>query len=147
MREGDVAGVQDVFAACEPTWPTRSPLWWWAHPTVVMEADGRIVGYASFSISLPPTPELASARRAEIGWGHGMAVHPDYHGQGIGRQLAAYRSDVMRALGLRFFIGHAQPGNQAMAAIFRAQGLEATVTIPNGLPDGAPVTLYMGDLP
>lgn len=145
MRPDDLHGVNTVFAACYPSKPVPHALWWWSHPTVVIPDEARIVGYATFSISLPPTVELAGLVANEVGWGHGMAVHPDSHGQGVGTRLHAYRNEVMRALGLRFFIGHAHPHHSAMQAIFAADGLKATVDVIGT--DGLPVTLYMGAIP
>ncbi len=45
--------------------------------TWVAETDGRVVGY----ITSDPSEET------KIGWIPNLAVHPDYHGRGIGRAL------------------------------------------------------------
>ena len=138
MRPGNEADLSWVQ-------PPRPALWWWAHPTLVAETDdGRLVGYASFTISLPPTTALAAVQPREIGWGQGMAVHPDFQGQGIGKQLNAARVAVMRQLGLTFFIGHARPGHGAMIRLFTQHGWEAMVTCEQE--DGTALTYYMGAL-
>ena len=145
MRSGDDAAATALWILANPTREPPSSLWWWAHPTLVAETDdGRLVGYASFTISLPPTPDLTVLHPRAIGWGHGMAVHPDYQGRGIGWQLAEARADCMRALGLQFFIGHAAPANAAMQALFTRHGLAPAVTITQE--DGTDLVFYMGAL-
>lgn len=145
MRPGDAGALTALLRVCTPRRPPPSPLWWWAHPTVVaVDEQGRLVGYASFTISLPPTTALATVQLGEIGWGQGMGVHPDWQRRGVGGQLAEARRAVMRELGLSGFIGHAAPANAAMIALFTRQGLAPSVTVR--AEDGADVTLYMGAL-
>ena len=145
MERGDAEGLTALLPLCTPTRPPPSPLWWWAHPTIVaVDAQARLVGYASFTISLPPTTALVALEPREIGWGHGMGVHPDWQRRGVGGQLAEARRVVMRDLGLQFFLGHAAPTNAAMIALFTRHGLAPSVTVT--AEDGTDVTLYMGAL-
>lgn len=123
----------------------RTAQWWWAHPTVVAQDErGTLIGYASFSLSLPPTVTLAELQPRAIGWGQGMAVHPEFRGRGIGQQLIEARVRVLHELGVHFFIGHAAPANTAMAALFARQGLTPAATLPQA--DGTDLIYYMGAL-
>ena len=146
--EGSDAGAVDkLYAACHPTWPAKPPGWWWAHPTLVLEAAGQLIGATAFTITPPPAPELltlAKRRGAEVGWGHGIYVDPAERGKGHGLTLAMQRHRALKALGIGFFFGMTQPGNAAMVAIFTKQGLTAGVTLPKQYPDHSNAVLYHG---
>lgn len=96
------------------------------------------------SISLPPTPTLAAL--GEIGYGHGLSVHPEARGQGLGWTLIEARRRVLADLGLSFFIGMTQPDNGPVLEFFRRQGLRCEGRVEIAYPDGAPGLIYMGCL-
>ena len=56
----------------------------------VFEVDGRVVGTAALNICWEDLAELRS-----------LAVHPDYNGRGVGRELVLACLDEARRLGLR----------------------------------------------
>ncbi len=56
----------------------------------VFEADGRVVGTAALNICWEDLAELRS-----------LAVHPDFNGRGVGRELVQSCLDEARRLGLR----------------------------------------------
>ena len=56
----------------------------------VYEVDGRVVGTAALNICWEDLAELRS-----------LAVHPDYNGRGVGRDLVAACLEEARRLGLR----------------------------------------------
>ena len=56
----------------------------------VYEADGKVVGTAALNICWEDLAELRS-----------LAVHPDYNGRGVGRELVQACLDEARRLGLR----------------------------------------------
>jgi ribosomal protein S18 acetylase RimI-like enzyme len=143
MEREDAVALNTLHALCHPSWPERSPLWWWTHPTLVLELDGAIIGSTSFVVCMPPTPHLAEVG-TEIGYGHGVAVHSDHRGQNYGWLLADARHQVFRDLGIAFFIGMTQPDNKAMIHIFERQGLRRGKRIRKAYPDGADVVLYTG---
>lgn len=58
----------------------------------VAEVDGRVAGYASFSVDL----------RRSIGEVGNNAVHPDFQGRGIGGAMNRHILDHFRELGLKF---------------------------------------------
>jgi GNAT superfamily N-acetyltransferase len=142
----DLDALAALHALCHPTWGPRPELWWFAHPTLVLEEDGQLIGSTSFSVAYPPTVALARLHPAEIGYGHGVSVHPGRRGQGLGWTLAEARHAVLRALGITFFIGQTQPDNAPMLAIFARQGLAASVRIAKAYPDGTDGVLYLGSL-
>jgi RimJ/RimL family protein N-acetyltransferase len=143
MVEADAKSLSELHALCHPTWPERSEIWWRCHPTLVLEDGDSVIGSTSFVICMPPTPHLAEVG-TEIGYGHGVTVHPDHRGQKYGWLLAEARHQVFRDLGLGFFIGMTQPENQPMIRIFERQGLRRGRRIRKGYPDGADVILYTG---
>ena len=49
--DGEALGA--LYQACHATWPKRAPLWWFTHPTLVLEDHGALIGSTSFSLSLP----------------------------------------------------------------------------------------------
>jgi amino-acid N-acetyltransferase len=56
----------------------------------IYEADGKVVGTAALNICWEDLAELRS-----------LAVHPDYNGRGVGRELVLACLDEARRLGLR----------------------------------------------
>ncbi len=95
-----------------------------AHLWLVEEREGRVTGYASAG----PFHERAAYR-----WATSVAVyvHPDHHGQGVGRALYA---DLLPALEARGFVwamaGVALP-NPASVALHEAFGFERVATYAN----------------
>ena len=145
----DMEAVNTVYGRCHPEWPAKLPNWWWGHPTLVLDIDGKIVGATACSISLAPAPELArllTHDRAEIGWGQGVYVDPQWRGHGWGWHLAEARHVTLRAMGIQFFLGMTQPDNAAMIAIFERQRLTRGQTVPQVYPDGQAGVVYSGGI-
>jgi GNAT superfamily N-acetyltransferase len=143
----DLPHVERIQAACHPTWPTRILAWWWSHPTLVLEVDGQIIGSTSVTVSMAPAAEIVKILkwdRAEIGWGKGVNVDPDWRGQGYGWRLAQARHQVLKDLGIEFFFGQTHPDNKPMQAIFARQQLTRGITLPDLDFDGEPGTLFHG---
>ena len=143
MEPRDLEAVQALYATCHPTWPPRSSLWWHAHPTLVLEQDGEIIGSTSFSISIATDRDFQT-KGAEVAYGHGVSVDPAHRGQGWGWILADGRHTVLKRLGIGFFMGFTQPGNTAMEAIFTRQGLTFHTRLAHIYPDGSDGLMYTG---
>ena len=143
MEPRDLANVQRLQAMCNPTWPNRPALWWHAHPTLVMDDFGLIVGSTSFSISIA-TDSSFQNRGAEVAYGHGVNVHPERQGHWHGWALAQARHAALKELGITFFMGFTQPGNKPMLSIFRKQGLTFHTRLPRIYPDGSDGLMYVG---
>jgi len=143
MERRDLEAVEALYAACHPTWPARSSLWWHAHPTLVLEEAAVIIGSTSFSLSIATDREFQN-RGTEVAYGHGVNVDPARRGQGWGWRLAAGRHDALKTLGIGFFMGFTQPGNASMLAIFRRQGLTFHARLPRIYPDGSEGLMYVG---
>jgi len=94
--ERDCALLADLFNESEPAWPggftdgiplTEAEIRDWMRDertlvTLVAEADGRLVGFCSFLEGTPwPSGQYGS------GYLDLLNVHPDYHGNSIGRRL------------------------------------------------------------
>jgi GNAT superfamily N-acetyltransferase len=60
--------------------------------TFVARRDGQIIGFITLQRHFP--------RAAEI---HVMAVHPEFHGQGIGHRLVSHAEARLVAAGIEFF--------------------------------------------
>jgi GNAT superfamily N-acetyltransferase len=153
--EVDTAAAQRLHELCHPSWPDRDSRWWFAHPTLVLEEDGHVIGMTSFSLSFPPTPDLVkSAEKAgsgEVCYGHGVWVDPGERRKGHGDALADARHAYAYELGARFFIGMTWKGNASMRRIFGRQALaQHPQTVPNAYPmhKGADRTglLYVGGI-
>ena len=146
MAPVDEPAVRALYEACYPHRPPRAGGWYFAHPTLVLEHRGTVLGSTSFSVSPPPTEDLARrlVHGGEMGWGHGVEVRPDQRGKGFGWQLAEARHQVLRDLGIDFFIGMTQPDNGAMIAIFARQGLTEQARLLRAYPDGGDAVLYAG---
>jgi GNAT superfamily N-acetyltransferase len=135
----DAAAAQRLHALCHPSWPDRDSQWWFAHPTLMLEEAGAVIGMTSFSLSFPPTPELAQsvqkAGSGEVCYGHGVWVDPDERHKGYGDALADARHAYAHGLGARFFIGMTWKGNTSMRRIFNRQALvQQAATVPNAYP-------------
>lgn len=98
----------------DPETPAEREAWFAnrkpAHPVVVAEADGTIVGWASLS---PHKERAGYARTVEAS----VYVHPDHHRRGLGRALLLDLIARARALGHHVMIGGAcneQPGSIAL---------------------------------
>lgn len=148
FKKSDTAALDRIQALCHPTWPAKPTNWWWAHPTLVLELDGQVIGSTSCTVSSAPTPDLMrlAQQRPEVAWGHGVNVDPAHRGHGYGWELAQARHGTLKALGIDFFFGMTQPDNKAMLAIFERQKLTRGQTIPKHYPDGTPGVMYHGGI-
>lgn len=142
FKPADARAVRAIHGTCHPTWPARPAAWFHAHPTLVAVQDGEVVGMTSFSLALPPT--TLNVSQGEIGVGHGVEVHHDYRGCGLGWALATARHAMLAELGVGFFIGMTQPDNAPMLAIFRKQGLTRHQHLRGVYPDGTDGVMYVG---
>lgn len=144
MRVKDEAEVRAIYAACHPGWPQRAPRWYEVFPTLVAVDDDTVVGFCSYSVAIPPKPEITAMFML---YGQDIGVRPDYQGRGLGRRLAEARFDAGRAVGAKVYMGFTQPDNGPMIRIFEEQGLK-----PCGAIDGyyahtipaTPAVIYIG---
>jgi GNAT superfamily N-acetyltransferase len=102
-----------------------------------MEEGGVVVGSTSFSLSLPPTMELARVAN-EVCYGHGVEVDPALQGTGRGWRLAEARHQVVRDMGAKLFLGMTWASNAPMLRIFEKQGLTRHADIPGAYPHNDP---------
>ncbi len=86
-----------------------------AHPVVVAEADGAVVGWAALS-----------PWKSRVGYAHSVEfsvyVHPDHHRRGIGRALVADLVERARAAGHHTVIGGACTEHPASIALQESLG-------------------------
>ncbi len=146
-RPRDWPGLKALQVACYPTWPEKVGPWYAAHPTLVIRAGKTIIGATSFSLSFPPQ---MIPHAGELCYGHGVAVHPDHRGRGLGWLLADARHQAAREGGASFFIGMTWASNHGMIRIFERQGLKPFQTIIDAYPwhegDDKNGMLYTGGL-
>ena len=123
MLNGDEDAVRHLFRRCHVGWPTRPARWYVAHPTLVLETAGQVVGVTSFSIAPGATGAMTL---------HGvdLFVNPDHQAQGYGQALADERLAYGRAVGARMFVGITQEGNGPMTSIFKRQGFHECQRCP-----------------
>lgn len=144
----DAEDLDRIQARCHPTWPAKPPNWWWAHPTIVLEVDGKVIGSTSCTVGTAPTPDLMrlTQQRPEVGWGAGVNVDPAWRRHGFGWDLAQARHLTLKAMGVEFFFGMTQLDNKPMLAIFARQQLTRGDVIPKHYPDGSPGVMYHGGI-
>ena len=139
MRPDEDPKVRAIYQAAHPGWPERSRLWNYVHPTLVVEDEGALLGFTSYSVG---PDELGY-----VCYGVDVAILPRFQGQGYGRRLADERLRYGRDVGCDRFIGATQPDNIAMRTIFEAQGFEELpLQIGNAFPRGTPAILYGGSI-
>jgi L-amino acid N-acyltransferase YncA len=87
------------------------------HPWLVLEEDGRVVGYAYAS---------HHRERAAYRWAADVAIYvdPAHHRRGAGRRLYGALLDLLRAQGLRVACAGITLPNDASVALHRAVGFE-----------------------
>ena len=80
-----IGELQALVKHCHPTRMARPNVWYFAHPTIVVDSDSGYVGYTSFS----------------IGYGMGLTIHlmdtgirEDYRGKGLAKQLMIERIEI-----------------------------------------------------
>lgn len=146
--EQDEARLVELYRFCYPTWRPLAPDWFFAHPTLVLEENGVLIGSTSFSVSIAPTQELA-AWGDEVVYGHGVSVHPGRRGEGLGLRLAEARHETARGVGAALFLGITWAENAPMLAIFARQQLRYHTTLPKHYRDMDPPRdglMFMGIL-
>ena len=121
MRPEEDTYVRDLHALCHPEELAPAPFWYFAHPTLVLEAAHRLIGYASFTLS--PMP-----KKGYVAYGADLGVHPEDRGKGYGRLLHEARCRIARDLGALDFVGTTTPDNTPMIRIFAASGLRHTTS-------------------
>ena len=131
MRPDEDAQVRDLFRLAHPDYPPRGPMWFFAHPTLVVTAGDRVVGLTSFTFSPMPAGYFAYLMDT--------AVHPDYQGRGVGKMLFDARLDLAWTLGAVQCIGIAAPHNKRMNRMLESRGFTRQHTIPGAFPTGAGV--------
>jgi phosphinothricin acetyltransferase len=94
-----------------------------SHPWIVLEDDGRVVGFAY------ATQHRA---RAAYRWAADVAIYVDPAGQrrGAGRRLYEALLELMRRQGLRIAVAGITTPNDASIALHRAVGFEPVGTYP-----------------
>lgn len=131
--------MRSIFRQAHPGWSEPSPLFFFAHPTLVAQANGALVGYTSYSVG----PD----DRGYVLYGADVAVLPQFQGQGFGRQLADERLRYGRDVGCTRFLGATQPDNRPMLAILRRQGFdEMPMRVPAVFPRGIDAVLVGGSI-
>ena len=86
-----------------------------AHPVVVAEVDGAVIGWAALSTF---RARAAYARTAELG----VYVHHEFHRRGIGRILIEELLQRGRACGLHVIVGGCCHESTASQALLEASG-------------------------
>ena len=135
MRPDEEATVRAIFRACHPDYETKGPLWFFAHPTLVLD-EGEILGWTSFTLS--PTD------RGYVAYLMDTCVRPDVQGKGYGRQLFDARQATVVGLGAVDSVGVAAPHNEPMNHLLESRGFLPINRIPDAFPSGEGVVWMKG---
>ena len=125
---------------CHPDWPDRPASYHVAHPTLVAEQDGALVGYTVFVVA----PDMTRGVTIVHGRDHG--VHPDHRGKGLGMALHVERCVIGRENEAVDFVGVTWEGNRAMRAIFTRCGYRPYGEAPGAFPGGVAGVVWIGSL-
>lgn len=117
----DAEAVLAIETACQPTpWPRAR---FEVFSTLVAELDGRVVGFACYSINhLPGVDETLLLAN--------LAVHPDFRRRGVGRALLEARLRIGAAAGLRTAVTVTRATNEPLKALYRQYGFEQDRLLP-----------------
>lgn len=128
IQPAEDAQARELFRLCHPDYPARGPLWFFAHPTLVLRDGDRLIGMTSFTLS--PTTEGYFAYLMDT------MVHPDYQGRGLGNVLFDARQDLAWELGAVQQIGLAAPDNDRMNHMLAGHGFTRGQILPDAFPSG-----------
>ena len=85
------------------------------------ERDGRVVAFCWTKVHDPGTDRA-------VGEIYVIAVHPQYHGLGLGRQLTLAGLDHLTGLGLRTAMLYVDASNAAAVGLYESLGFELAMT-------------------
>ena len=127
------AGIDDRVATFETRHRTPADIEAWfdgAHPVVVVERDGRVVGFASTSTYRPRDCYAGIAE-------YSVYVARDARGHGVGRAAMLALFDAARAAGYWKLVSRIFPENESSLKLMRSLGFREVGTyIRHGKLDG-----------
>jgi L-amino acid N-acyltransferase len=91
-------------------------------PVLVAQADGSVIGFASFGDFRPWEGYLHSVE-------HSLYVRPEAQGRGVGKALLAALIHRATVMGKHVMIGGIEAGNAASVALHRRAGFEDAGTL------------------
>lgn len=115
MYPDDEKHVRELHALCFPDSSETPPFFYFAHPTLVIAAAHRLIGFTSFTLS-------PDAKKGYVCYGVDLCVHPDDRRQGHARRLHAERCRIARDLGALDFVDSVDPVNEAATHLLVASG-------------------------
>lgn len=145
MRGSEALDVRELRRACHPGWPDFPEAWHTAFPTLVMEVDGRLVGWTAFGVA-PVGACDHIPTDSHVVYGRGVYVAPDARGRGYGRELHEARLAIGRAVGCTSFVGMTQPWNKPMIRLFERFGYRQYASAASAYPDGSEGLVYVGGI-
>lgn len=92
-------------------------------PVLVAQRDAAVLGYASFG----PWRAFEGFRHTVE---HSVYVHPDHHGQGLGRQLMQALIERARSQDIHVMVAAIEAGNSASIRLHQTLGFAQTGLMP-----------------
>jgi GNAT superfamily N-acetyltransferase len=121
MLPGDVDQVRHIATLCGR--PAQPKNWYFTHPTLVaIVGDKQVLGFTSYTVALMPG-------FGNVMYGQDICVHPDHRGLGIATDLHAARLQMARDVGVKTFMGTADPTNKAIVQILEKSGLHRCLPV------------------
>ncbi|MCH5585396.1 ribosomal protein S18-alanine N-acetyltransferase [Shimazuella sp. AN120528] len=99
---------------------------------IVSLVDGNVVGYAGMWVVLDEA-QLTN-----------VALHPDYRGQGTGKEIVAYMIELAKQLGASKVTLEVRKSNQRAQHLYRNLGFTVIGTRKNYYPDNGEDAILMG---
>jgi ribosomal-protein-alanine N-acetyltransferase len=99
---------------------------------IVSIEDGKVTGYAGMWVVLDEA-QLTN-----------VALHPDYRGQGTGKEILAYMIELAKQLGVAKMTLEVRKTNQIAQRIYRNLGFVVTGTRKKYYPDNGEDAILMG---
>ncbi|NTV44708.1 MAG: GNAT family N-acetyltransferase [Candidatus Yonathbacteria bacterium] len=116
VKEGTYSGLADRNEALKEIGDTE---------VYLIYKEGTLVGSAEFQIQGPDVAELA-----------GLVVHPDFRGQGIGREATLFRLEKLKGIKRLYVVTH--PENFKTIGLYESLGFTIEKHMENYRGDGKP---------
>ncbi len=147
LRRATLADLDRIIEIERLSFPTPWPRDYLAHHLgddgfIVVEQDGRVVGYTVIGVKIPSFLARLERRTRALLTGHepeelppvghilNVAVDPAFRRQGLGQRLLEYALEYSRKLGASRVELEVRTGNETAIALYQKYGFEIRELLP-----------------